>query len=450
MVARLVVAAPSSGAGKTTIATGLMAALVDAGLTVSPHKAGPDYIDPGYHALATGRPGRNLDPFLTGEELVAPLFRHGARDADIAIVEGVMGLFDGLPDGYASTAHVARLIDAPVVLVVDATGQGQSVAALVHGFAGFDTRVRIGGVILNRVGSDRHEEVCRAALDHSGVPVLGVVRRTPGIETPSRHLGLIPVAERRREALEAVARLGDLIAAGCDLKALVRLAHTAPALTGEPWSPEAAAAQNATKTGEHRLGHRLGHRTTKVAVAGGPAFTFGYAEQTELLEAAGAEVVPFDPLRDERLPDGTRGLILPGGFPEMHVHDLAANEPLKREIAAFEGPILAECGGLLYLTRELDGHPMVGRVDATSRMSPRLTLGYRDAVVTRDTVIGRTGERVRGHEFHRTVTDLPGERVYRWRGGADGYAAGRILASYLHLHWAGTPEAATRFVKECG
>nr|WP_062340257.1 cobyrinate a,c-diamide synthase [Herbidospora sakaeratensis] len=433
MVARLVIAAPSSGAGKTTIATGLMAALVRAGLAVSPHKAGPDYIDPGYHALATGRPGRNLDPFLTSEDLVAPLFLHGARDADVAIVEGVMGLFDGLPDGYASTAHVARLIDAPVVLVVDATGQGQSVAALVHGFAGFDTRVRIGGVILNRVGSDRHEEVCRAALDHSGVPVLGVVRRTPGVETPSRHLGLIPVAERRREALEAVARLGDLVTASCDLTALVALAHTAPPLAADPWTPGEIPAPR-----------------TRVAVAGGPAFTFGYAEQAELLEAAGAEVVSFDPLRDERLPEGTRGLILPGGFPEMHVHDLAANEPLKREIAAFGGPILAECGGLLYLARELDGHPMVGLIDAKSHMSPRLTLGYRDAVVTADTVIGRTGERVRGHEFHRTVTDLPGERVYRWRGGADGYAAGRILASYLHLHWAGTPEAATRFVKECG
>ncbi|WP_061292697.1 cobyrinate a,c-diamide synthase [Herbidospora cretacea] len=432
MVARLVIAAPSSGAGKTTVATGLMAALVKAGLSVSPHKAGPDYIDPGYHALATGRPGRNLDPFLTGEDLVAPLFLHGAADADIAVVEGVMGLFDGLPDGYASTAHVARLIDAPVVLVVDATGQGQSVAALVHGFAGFDTRVRIGGVILNRVGSDRHEEVCRAALDHSGVPVLGVIRRTPGIETPSRHLGLIPVAERRREAVEAVERLGDLVTEGCDLHALVRLAHTAPELPADPWSPGESSTPSTT-----------------VAVAGGPAFTFGYAEQAELLRAAGAEVVPFDPLRDERLPEGAGGLILPGGFPEMHVHELAANDRLKGEIAAFGGPILAECGGLLYLARELDGHPMVGRIDAEAEMSPKLTLGYRDAVVTRDTVIGRAGERVRGHEFHRTVTELPGERVYRWRGGADGYAAGRILASYLHLHWAGTPEAATRFVKEC-
>ncbi|WP_066368384.1 cobyrinate a,c-diamide synthase [Herbidospora mongoliensis] len=501
MVARLVIAAPSSGAGKTTIATGLMAALVKAGLTVSPHKAGPDYIDPGYHALATGRPGRNLDPFLTSEELVAPLFLHGARDADIAIVEGVMGLFDGLPDGYASTAHVARLIDAPVVLVVDTTGQGQSVAALVHGFAGFDTRVRIGGVILNRVGSDRHEEVCRAALDHSGVQVLGVIRRTPGIETPSRHLGLIPVAERRREAVEAVERLGDLVARGCDLQALVHLAHTAPPLAGEPWSPRFERGEGSATAGENsaqphssagpellRSAGQLSAEASRstgqfpvrafgspgksvqpessagrlsaqpsgssgkivVAVAGGPAFTFGYAEQAELLEAAGAEVVPFDPLRDEQLPEGTKGLILPGGFPEMHVHELAANDRLKQRIAAFDGPILAECGGLLYLARELDGHPMVGRIDAKSEMSPKLTLGYRDAVVTQDTVIGRAGERVRGHEFHRTVTELPGERVYRWRGGADGYAAGRILASYLHLHWAGTPEAATRFVKECG
>ncbi len=351
-----------------------------------------------------------------------------------------MGLFDGLPDGYASTAHVARLIDAPVVLVVDTTGQGQSVAALVHGFAGFDTRVRIGGVILNRVGSDRHEEVCRAALDHSGVPVLGVIRRTPGIETPSRHLGLIPVAERRREALEAVDRLGDLITEGCDLKALVQPgSHRARPGRPDPWNPPFA---------EHAAASRSAPRT-RVAVAGGPAFTFGYAEQAELLQAAGAEVVPFDPLRDERLPDGAQGLILPGGFPEMHVHELAANDRLKSEIAAFDGPILAECGGLLYLARELDGHPMVGRIDAKAEMSPKLTLGYRDAVVTKDTVIGRAGERVRGHEFHRTVTELPGERVYRWRGGADGYAAGRILASYLHLHWAGTPEAATRFVKEC-
>ena len=196
---RLVVAAPASGHGKTTVATGLMAALRDRGLAVSGHKVGPDYIDPGYHALATGRPGRNLDPVLCGEDLMAPLLRHGAAGADIAVVEGVMGLYDGRGcTGEGSTARVARLIGAPVVLVVDASAQGRSVAALVAGFAAYDPEVRLGGVVLNRVGSDRHEEILRAALGGIGVPVLGALRRDDGITAPSRHLGLIPAAARAR------------------------------------------------------------------------------------------------------------------------------------------------------------------------------------------------------------------------------------------------------------
>src|SRR5690348_16786182 len=207
-VARVVVAAPSSGSGKTSVATGLLAALRSRGLVVSPHKVGPDYIDPGYHALAAGRPGRNLDPWLVGEERVVPLFLHGARTpapADVAVVEGVMGLFDGathpsVEPGFASTAHVASLLRAPVVLVVDAASQARSVAALVHGFATFDTGVRLGGVVLNRVGSDRHEAVLREALDEAGVPVLGALRRHDALRVPSRHLGLVPAAERRREA----------------------------------------------------------------------------------------------------------------------------------------------------------------------------------------------------------------------------------------------------------
>ncbi|GAA3102100.1 cobyrinate a,c-diamide synthase [Streptosporangium carneum] len=434
MVARLVIAAPASGAGKTTVATGLMAALTRRGMAVSPHKVGPDYIDPSYHAMATGRPGRNLDPWLVGEELVAPLFLHGAAGADLAVVEGVMGLYDGAgASEFASTAHVARLLDAPVVLVVDAAKQSRSVAALVHGFASYDTRLRFGGVILNRVGSARHEDLCRQALAESGVPVLGAIHRSDAVAAPSRHLGLVPVAERRTQAARAMDAVAELVAASCDLEELVRLARTAPAPAATPWSPGPAAPV-----------------TTRVAVAGGQAFTFGYTEQAELLAAAGAEVVTFDPLVDEALPEGTGGVVIGGGFPEVYAAELAANEPLRKEVSAFGGPISAECAGLLYLSRKLDGRPMCGVLDLEARMTGALTLGYRDAVAVRDSALTRTGERYRGHEFHRTAVDpLPERPLFRWRGGADGFAEGRVVASYLHLHWAGSPQLAARFVEAC-
>lgn len=434
MVARLVIAAPASGAGKTTVATGLMAALTRRGLAVSPHKVGPDYIDPGYHALATGRPGRNLDPWLVGEDLVAPLFLHGAAGADLAVVEGVMGLYDGAAASeFASTAHVARLLDAPVVLVVDAAKQSRSVAALVHGFASYDTRLRFGGVILNRIGSARHEDICREALAESGVPVLGAIHRSDAVATPSRHLGLVPAAERRTQAVRAMDAVAALVAASCDLEELVRLARTAPPPPAVPWSPGPAAPV-----------------TARVAVAGGQAFTFGYTEQAELLAAAGAEVVTFDPLADESLPEGTRGVVVGGGFPEVYAAELSANEPLRKEVAAFGGPISAECAGLLYLARHLDGRPMCGILDADARMTGALTLGYRDAVAVRDSVLTRNGERYRGHEFHRTAVEpVPDRPLFRWRGGADGFADDRVVASYLHLHWAGSPQLATRFVAAC-
>lgn len=242
-VPRLVVGAPSSRSGKTTVATGLMAALTERGFAVSPHKVGPDYIDPGYHALASGRVGRNLDAYLCGPELVAPLFAHGARGCDIAVVEGVMGMYDGASGQgeLASTAHVAKLLRAPVVLVVDASSQSRSVAALVHGFASWDPEVRMGGVILNKVASDRHEELLRDALESTGVPVLGVLRRAPQVDTPSRHLGLVPVAERQAAAVEAVAAMAAQVRAGCDLEALVALARSAGPLSGAAWEPPVAA-----------------------------------------------------------------------------------------------------------------------------------------------------------------------------------------------------------------
>ncbi|MFE8960009.1 cobyrinate a,c-diamide synthase [Streptomyces iakyrus] len=454
-VPRLVIAAPSSGSGKTTVATGLMAAFAARGLAVSPHKVGPDYIDPGYHALATGRVGRNLDAYLCGPELVGPLFLHGAQGCDIAVVEGVMGLYDGAAgEGeLASTAHVAKLLGAPVVLVVDASSQSRSVAALVHGFASWDPEVRVGGVILNKVASDRHEELLREALEQAGVPVLGVLRRAAQVSTPSRHLGLVPVAERQGAAVEAVAAMAAQVADGCDLGALEALARAAGAVPGgsAPWTP-ASPTHHPTRSDE-----AAERRAPVVAIAGGPAFTFSYAEHAELLVAAGAEVVPFDPLRDEELPEGTAGLVIGGGFPEVYASELSANEPLRKAVAELAGsgaPVAAECAGLLYLCRELDGLPMCGVLDAGARMSERLTLGYRDAVAIGDSVLAAAGTRMRGHEFHRTVVEPGSGAEPAWgvrgpRPRVEGFVQRGVHASYLHTHWASEPGVARRFVERC-
>ncbi|MFF9282361.1 cobyrinate a,c-diamide synthase [Streptomyces griseosporeus] len=456
-VPRLVIAAPSSGSGKTTVATGLMAAFAARGLAVSPHKVGPDYIDPGYHALATGRVGRNLDAYLCGPELVAPLFLHGALGCDLAVVEGVMGLYDGAAGQgeLASTAHVAKLLGAPVVLVVDASSQSRSVAALVHGFASWDPEVRVGGVILNKVGSDRHEALLREALESAGVPVLGVLRRAAPVATPSRHLGLVPVAERQGDAAEAVAAMAALVAEGCDLGALEALARSAGAVPGgsAPWTPGFPPTHPSRPTETLTLKGPA----PVVALAGGPAFSFSYAEHAELLTAAGAEVVTFDPLRDEQLPDGTAGLVVGGGFPEVYAGELSANEPLRKaigELARSGAPVAAECAGLLYLCRELDGQPMCGVLDATARMTERLTLGYRDAVAVGDSVLAPAGTRMRGHEFHRTVVEPGAGAAPAWGVTAparrvEGFVQQGVHASYLHTHWASEPGVARRFVERC-
>ncbi|MEU2953046.1 cobyrinate a,c-diamide synthase [Streptomyces xanthochromogenes] len=452
MVARLVIAAPASGSGKTTVATGLMAAFARSGLTVSPHKVGPDYIDPGYHALATGRPGRNLDAYMCGPELVAPLFAHGARGCDLAVVEGVMGLYDGASGlgELASTAQVAKLLRAPVVLVVDASSQSRSVAALVHGFASWDPGVRIGGVILNKVGSDRHEALLREAMEDVGVPVLGALRRAPQVDTPSRHLGLVPVAERRPDALDAVAAMAAQVRSGCDLEGLLALARTAPPLGAEPWDP-ADGLSAADRTG------RGSARRPVIAVAGGSAFTFSYTEHPELLTAAGAETVTFDPLKDEQLPPGTDGLVIGGGFPEVYAAELSANERLRKavaELARSGAPVAAECAGLLYLARSLDGQPMCGVLDADARMSGRLTLGYREAIAVRDNSLAVAGTRLRGHEFHRTVIEPgagadPAWGVVHPERRVEGFVQQGVHASYLHTHWAARPEVARRFAEGC-
>ncbi len=442
---RVVIAAPASGAGKTTVATGLMAALRRRGTTVAGFKVGPDYIDPGYHALATGRPGRNLDPVLVGEQRIAPLAAYGATGSQLAVVEGVMGLFDGRIGalGRGSTAQVAALLGAPVLLVVDVRGQGRSLAALLHGFRSFDPDVRIAGVVLNHVGSARHEQVCRQACAEVGLPVLGALRRDDTLAVPARHLGLVTAAEHAAAA-RVVQRWADAVAAQINLDAVMSLAAPAEAVTR--WAP---AVEVVAVTGE-----------PVVAVAAGPAFTFGYPEHAELLAAAGAAVAPFDPLHDESLPPGTAGLVLPGGFPECHAEALSANAALRAEVAALARrgtPVQAECGGLLYLCRSLDGAPMCGVLDAEATMTDRLVLGYRDAVALRESVLYLQGARVSGHEFHRTaVTPRAGVPAWAWSTAEpeaaappEGFVQGGVHASFLHTHPVAHPAAVARFVSSC-
>jgi cobyrinic acid a,c-diamide synthase len=431
-IPRVVVAGTHSGVGKTTVASGLMAALARGGLRVAPFKVGPDFIDPSYHALVTGRPGRNLDAFLSGEELVAPLFFHGSEGADVAIIEGVMGLFDGKGgDGeYASTAHVAKLLGAPVLLVIDASAIARSVAAVVHGYATFDSELNLAGVILNRVGSPTHERMLREAIAPSGVQIFGVLSRDARIKTPERHLGLVPVAERREDASAALQSAEAAIARSCDLEAIVRLARSATPLSAKPWNPEAPEPAS----------------PVRVALAAGPSFSFLYEENLELLRGVGAEISFFDPTSDEDLPDGTDALYLGGGFPEVYVERLAANRPLITSVHRFaaEGrPVVAECGGLLYLVRKLDGHPMCGILDANARMTNTLTLGYRKARALCDSALAKEGWLVRGHEFHYSLVEPGAGQRPAWElagRGREGFLEGGVHASYLHTHWAATPE----------
>ena len=479
LIPRVVVAAPSSGAGKTTVAVGLMAALRRAGHVVAGFKVGPDYIDPGFHAVATGRPGRNLDPMLSGEERVEPLFAHGSEGADIAVVEGVMGLYDGAlgTEGFSSTAHVAKLLKAPVVLVVDASAAGRSVGAVVQGFVAFDTEVRIVGVILNKVGSDRHETEVRAGIAPTGVPVLGVLRRDTRLTVPSRHLGLVPAAEQREQAEQAVDAAAELVRQGVDLQAFVTAARAAPHHATNPWNPTTAftPATSATPAAPATADGPAGsvppttvapptvdrpagsvppttvlRQRPVIAVAGGPVFSFRYTETTELLTAAGADVATFDPLIDT-LPEATSAVYLGGGFPELHAEALSANTKLREQVAtevAAGLPVIAECAGLLYLCRELDGHPMTGVLPGTGRMTTRLTLGYRTAVAATSTDFFDEGRRVRGHEFHRTTVDLYADVHPAWHlpAGVEGITLPHVHASYLHLHWTATPDVPARLV----
>ncbi len=449
--------------GKTTVATGLMAALRARGVRVASAKVGPDFIDPGYHALATGRPGRNLDSWMCGTAALPALARQAALGADLLVIEGVMGLFDGaswLPagdgDGDAgecSTAEVALALDAPVLLVVDASAMSSSIAAVVHGYRSVHPRLRLAGVLCNRVGSASHADaLSRALADLPGArtPVLGMLGRDERLTWRDRHLGLVPVVEQPGEVSAALDRLATAIAAAVDLDAVVRLARSPSG--HEPGTPPGAATGPDPGAGLAPTRWTAGARRVRIAVAGGRAFTFAYPDNLERLEDAGAELVPFDPLEDRRLPDGVAGLYAGGGFPEVYAGHLAANTPLLAEIRArVQGGLVtwAECGGMLWMCETLDGNPLCGALPASASMTRARTLGYRTAAVLRTSPVASAGEQLRGHEFHYSALDRPGDALALCgRDGtrSEGFATPSLLATYLHLHLGADPRPAERFV----
>jgi cobyrinic acid a,c-diamide synthase len=376
---------------------------------------------------------------MSGAGLVAPLAGRAGAGAELLIVEGVMGLFDGAAeDASGSTAHVARLLDAPVILVVDAAAMSSSVAAMVHGYSTYDPTVRVAGVVLNRVGSDGHEVLLREALAPLGVPVLGALRRDDAWSWRDRHLGLVPVAEQPDAVRRSLAALAAAIERAVDLDAVMRLAATAP--------PMHAAELPAPRP------LRVGAARPRIAVAGGPAFSFVYADNLEAMEAAGAELVPFDPLRDPALPSGATALYAGGGFPEVFAAGLADNRPLLDDVRARAAAGLvmwAECGGLLWLSRSLDESKLAGVIEADATMTDRLTLGYRRAVTAVVNPVLVPGEEVRGHEFHYSTIEPAGDAVDlrgRFGQGRAGFATPTMLATYLHVHLAANPAIAERFV----
>ena len=447
---RIVVAAVSSGGGKTTVVTGLLSALRQKGLKVQSYKVGPDYIDPGYHRLASGYPAHNLDSWLMPEDKLREIFIRTSKEADISVVEGVMGLYDGGRSGVSSTAEIAKLLDAPVVLVIDAKSMGASAAAIALGFREYDPQVKLAGVILNRLGSDTHRLMIEKAMQEIGIPVLGAIKRDDSLAMPERHLGLLPVEENQRE-LEAVEAIGRAVVSQTDLVSIIRLADKA----GEM---ELADDSNAVTEDD---------KNVTIAVARDDAFSFYYPESLRILEKSGARIILFSPLKDKELPF-CDGVILGGGFPEMFAEALRCNYTMLESIknAAESGmPIYSECGGFMYLTQamiDFDGieHTMAGVLPCRVQMNKKLQMvGYVSAEMNTDTVLGPKGTRLHGHEFHFSSEIIPEkdcrDRAFtftRMRNNAvyqAGYAWKNVLGSYLHLHFAGCPEAADYFVEKC-
>lgn len=433
-----VIAGERSGAGKTTVTLALLAALRRRNLEVRSFKVGPDYIDPMFHRHVTGQACYNLDPVLTSEAYVQHCFSHHA--SEYSIVEGVMGLFDGAAGhkDFASTAHIARLLNLPILLVVDCSRLSYSVAAIVHGYRSLDPRLKFAGVVLNRVGSDRHLELLKSALED--VPILGVLRRQDAIEIPDRHLGLVPTDEL--PGLTAlIDRLAELGETCFDWTALMPLLAT-------------KSSQSQIKDVKARV---------RIAIARDAAFNFYYQDNLELLKQAGAELIEWSPLNDP-LPDQIDGLYFGGGFPEMFAETLSENDETRNAIrSAIQSgmPTYAECGGLMYLSEKIvdfseNAFPMVSAIPTTTVMRSRLTLGYRQATALQNTPIVEKNVSLRGHEFHRsTPTIEPDQPLFELTGLSqssiqyDGWSSPTLHASYLHLHWGATPEIPQRFVEHC-
>ena len=447
----LIIAGDRSGSGKTTITLAILAALRQKQIDVQSFKVGPDYIDPMFHARITGRPCYNLDPVLTSEDYVQQTFHAHTQGQSHALIEGVMGLFDGaaMPMGFGSTAFIAKLLKTPVLLVVNCQSTFQSIAALIHGYRSFDPAVNVMGVVLNKVASDRHLTLLKAAIEPLNIPIIGVLYRKDEIKLPDRHLGLIPTDELP-ELNQVFDQLAELGLRCFDWDRLLPLLATTP-------------------TSGVKLNQQATPLTTpvRIAVARDAAFNFYYADNLELLQTFGAELVEWSPLRDNQLPEGVQGLYLGGGFPEMFAEQLAHNVQAARSVRhAIEAelPTYAECGGLMYLCnsiRDFQGqdYPMVGALPTQAIMGKSLTLGYRNAIANVNTPMLRIGDRLTGHEFHRSeITTSPIMPIYHLKrleqpkseaSISEGWGRDSFQASYLHLHWGATPEFPKRWLSAC-
>jgi cobyrinic acid a,c-diamide synthase len=457
-VPRILIAAAASGAGKTTIAAGLIAALRRRGLVVQPFKCGPDYIDPTYHERAAGRPCRNLDAWMLGDAQLLEGFSRACRDADIAVIEGVMGLFDGSNwhDERASTAQIAKLLGAPVILVVDIAGAARSAAAVVLGCQHFDRDLALRGVVLNFAGSEGHANGCAEAITTiTGLPVLGWLPRDSMLQIPERHLGLVPGGEQM-DSSSLIAEMADAVTRRFDLAAITEIARTAGETSG-------------ISIPARVMHHEPGVRRPIIAVARDDAFSFYYPENLELLMEAGAAIEFFSPLQGEQPSPSAAGVYLGGGYPELHASELASNVGLWRvlkDLRARDAPIYAECGGFMVLTQGLidaEGRrwPMAGLIPGVARMTGKLAaLGYRHATALSPNLLTEGGGELRGHEFRYStwVCDKPiadDDIAWQVRGtrveapaDSGGFVSGNLLASYLHIHFAQRPDIAGRFVEK--
>jgi cobyrinic acid a,c-diamide synthase len=443
----LVIAGERSGAGKTTVTLALLAALQRRSQQIQSFKVGPDYIDPMFHSYVTGKACRNLDPVLTSEDYVRECFAQNVQNTEYALIEGVMGLFDGASgaDDYGSTAHIARLLDLPVLLILNCSSLSRSIAAIAHGYRTFDLRINVAGVILNRVGSDRHLELLESALEPLKLPIIGVLRRQDEITIPDRHLGLIPTGEldNLKPILDRLAHLGETCFDWAKLTPLLstlRAQRIAPLPIG--------------------ITKRI-----RIGIARDSAFNFYYADNLELFDRMGAELIEWSPLKDSSLPEGIQGLYFGGGFPEVFAGELAENQTARQAVktAIKQGmPTYAECGGLMYLCEQIvdfddKSYPMVGILPTTAKMGKRLTLGYRQATATQDSVLVKKGDRFWGHEFHRSIlTCEPPQSLFDIQGydsqlllKSEGWQCDRVHASYIHLHFGAQPELLGRFLECC-